>query len=126
VRALRRVVTGALELERAEKRIGASLQAHPTVHASREYVAALAGLDLAEIAITSAATLVEGPVPAGAFTLPDVPDVGVVPGLAEHDRCERCWQKLPDVGAVAAHPALCGRCADAVDHAPTAGSGGAS
>ena len=43
VRALRRVVTGALELERAEKRIGSSLQAAPRVHAAPEYLEAFAG-----------------------------------------------------------------------------------
>ena len=60
VRDLRRVVTGALELERASKRIGASLQAHPTVFADGAYIEALQGIDLAEIAITSAATLQHG------------------------------------------------------------------
>ena len=35
IRDLRRVVTGALELERADKRIGSSLQAHPTVYRHR-------------------------------------------------------------------------------------------
>ena len=68
VRALRRVVTGALELERAEKRIGSSLQAAPHVHVAPEYLAAMKGLDLAEICITSGGELVEGEAPAGAFT----------------------------------------------------------
>src|ERR1700742_2629250 len=72
VRALRRVVTGALELERAEKRIGSSLQAAPHVHVAPEYVAAMQGIDLAEICITSGGDLVEGTTPDGAFTLPDV------------------------------------------------------
>ncbi|MBM3644897.1 MAG: isoleucine--tRNA ligase [Alphaproteobacteria bacterium] len=114
VRAVRRVVTGALELERAEKRIGSSLQAAPVVHASPAHVAALAGLDLAEICIASDATLVAGPVPAGAFTLADVEGVGVVPALADGHKCARCWQVLPEVGRSAAHPELCGRCEDAI------------
>ncbi len=53
IRRLRRVVTGALEIERAEKRIGSSLQAAPTVYADADSVAAMEGLDLAEISITS-------------------------------------------------------------------------
>ncbi|MCP5366994.1 MAG: isoleucine--tRNA ligase [Hyphomicrobiales bacterium] len=120
VRALRRVVTGALEVERAEKRMGSSLLAHPTVHAPAEYRDALQGLDLAEISITSDATLVVGPVPDGAFTLDEVPGVGVVPALAGGDKCERCWKVLPDVGSDAEHPTLCPRCADAVRAAPAA------
>jgi isoleucyl-tRNA synthetase len=120
VRDVRRVVTGALEKERAEKRIGASLQAAPTVHVDAAHAAALSGVDLAEVAIVSGVTLVAGEVPAGAFTLDDVPGVGVVPALATGEKCERCWQVLPEVGTVAHHPSLCHRCADAVDHLPAA------
>jgi len=116
VRELRRVVTGALEIERAEKRIGSSLQAVPTVYATADYVASMTGVDLAELAITSAATLVEGDAPAGAFVLDDVPGVGVVSAVAQGEKCGRCWKVAEDVGVNPAHPTVCGRCADAVDH----------
>ncbi len=109
IRRLRRVVTGALEIERAEKRIGSSLQAAPTVYADPETIAAMEGVDLAELSITSAATLVEGKFPENAFTIPEVEGIGVVPGLAEGEKCARCWQVLPDVGAQS-HPEICGRC----------------
>ncbi|MBF0561599.1 MAG: isoleucine--tRNA ligase [Alphaproteobacteria bacterium] len=115
VRSLRRVITGALEGERAAKRIGASLQAAPVLYLSDEIQAVVAGLDLAEIGITSAVTVVVGPPPPGAFTLPDVPDIGVLPELAPGEKCQRCWKILPDVGAHG-HSGLCGRCADAVSH----------
>ena len=121
VRRLRRVVTGALEVERREKRIGSSLQAHPTVHAGAEDLAAMAGLDLAEIAITSAATLVEGPPPEGAFTLDDVAGIGVVAGLAQGDKCGRCWKVLPEVGDDGEHADLCHRCVVAVGALAPAG-----
>jgi len=114
VRRLRRVVTGALEVERREKRIGASLQAHPKVYATAEDVAAMAGLDLAEIAITSSATLIEGTPPEGAFRLDDVKDIGVVPGYADGQKCERCWMVLEEVSRDPIYPDLCLRCADAV------------
>ncbi|MBF0130665.1 MAG: class I tRNA ligase family protein, partial [Alphaproteobacteria bacterium] len=113
VRALRRVLTGALEGERAAKRIGSSLQAAPVIHVGTDYVAALEGIDLAEIGITSGVTVVRGEGPDGAFTLPDVPDVAVTPRLAEGEKCQRCWKTLPDVGSHGL-PGLCGRCADAV------------
>ena len=55
VRLVRRVVTGALEIERAGKRIGSSLEADPIVHVSDpELFEALVDVDLAEICITSA------------------------------------------------------------------------
>ncbi len=114
VRALRRVVTGALEVARADKRIGSGLQAHPVLHAAADRLAVLDGVDVAEIAITSDVTLVEGPPPAGAFALPEMPDVGVRIDLAEGEKCERCWRVLPEVGGRPDWPDLCQRCADAV------------
>ena len=75
---------------------------------------ALAGLDLTEIAITSDIGLIEGPPPVGAFTLPDVPGVGVMPVPAEGEKCERCWRVLPEVGNRSEHASLCLRCVDVV------------
>jgi len=112
VREIRRVITGALELERREKRIGASLQACPTVFLGADDRALLEGLDLAELAITSDILLADGPAPAGAFMLDEVPGVAVVPGLAEGEKCARCWRVLPEVTTSGEH--LCGRCTDAV------------
>jgi isoleucyl-tRNA synthetase len=114
VRRLRRVVTGALELERAEKRIGASLQAAPRVYAPQELADAVADLDFAEICITSDITVVPETPPANAFTLSDVAEVGVVPETAVGEKCARCWRVLPEVGEDASAPELCGRCASAV------------
>ncbi|MFZ1430790.1 MAG: isoleucine--tRNA ligase [Geminicoccaceae bacterium] len=112
IREVRRVVTGALELERREKRIGSSLQAAPHVYLGSADLELLRGLDLAELAITSGIVIVDGPAPEGAFMLDDVPGVAVVPGLAEGEKCQRCWQVLPEVTSSAEH--LCHRCTDAV------------
>ena len=120
VRDLRRVVTGALEIERREKRIGSSLQSAPKIYADAEHLAAVDGMDVAEIAITSDAELIEGAPPADAFTLDDVTGVGVVHTLAEGKKCVRCYKVLPEVGTVAGHPDICNRCADAVEHFPAA------
>ena len=112
---IRRVVTGALEIERREKRIGSSLQAAPTIHlADESYAAALANIDVAEMAITSAIAVETGALPDGAFTLEDVPGVAVTPAVAEGGKCQRCWQVLPEVGTVEGHDDLCHRCAEAV------------
>ncbi|TAL00548.1 MAG: isoleucine--tRNA ligase [Rhodospirillaceae bacterium] len=114
VRDLRRVVTGALEVERAAKRIGASLQAHPHVWAPADILEAVAGLPLEDLCIVSAITVHTGTPPDGAFTLPDAPGIGVTVRLAEGEKCQRCWKVLPDVGQHT-HPAVCLRCDDAVD-----------
>ncbi|MXW92803.1 MAG: isoleucine--tRNA ligase [Rhodospirillaceae bacterium] len=114
IRALRRVVTGALEEERAAKRIGSSLDAAPAIEATADFVEAMKGVDPAEIAITSAATLASCDEPRGTFAMPEVAGVAVTPAPAEHPKCARCWKKLPDVGADPDVPETCGRCADAV------------
>ncbi len=110
VRRVRRVVTGALEIERAEKRIGSSLQAAPSLTLDGETQVALADVDMAEICITSALDVRLGEMPADAFVLDDVPGVGVVPGLAKGEKCVRCFQVLEDVG----DEGICGRCAGVV------------
>jgi len=116
VRDVRRVVTGALELKRADKTIGSSLQAAPVLYVTPATAGLLDGLDLAEICITSGLTLVQQPGPEEAFRLADVPDVAAAFQPAGGDKCERCWKVLPEVGTVEAHPGLCHRCADTVTH----------
>jgi isoleucyl-tRNA synthetase len=111
LRDLRRVVTGALELERGGKRLGSSLQAEVELFVPERFGALLRGVDLAELCITSAGTIRPGPVPDDAFTLPDVAEVGARVSPALGDRCERCWRVLPEVGQTPAHIDLCHRCA---------------
>ena len=110
VRGVRRAVTAALEVQRADKVIGASLEAAPVVHVQDETVlAALKSVDFADLCITSAITLEAGHTPPEAFRLPEQPGVGVVFQKAEGQKCQRCWKILPDVGSHA-HEAVCGRC----------------
>ena len=96
-RVVRGAVTTALEVARQAKLIGSSLEASVGLPES-----ALATLDealWAEFAIVSAVH------PGGAAVA-----VAKAPG----EKCARCWRVLPEVGSQAAHPALCLRCADAV------------
>ncbi|MGE5780148.1 MAG: class I tRNA ligase family protein, partial [Hyphomicrobiales bacterium] len=115
VRNVRRVVTGALEIERAHKRIGSSLEAAPVVFVSDpELFAALVDVDLAEVAITSAATLVQGEGPPEAFRLDEVKGVAVVVQLAQGRKCARSWKILPSVGSDPAYPDVSPRDAQAL------------
>jgi len=115
IRIVRRVVTGALEIERAGKRIGSSLEAHPIVHVSNgELYEAVLDVDLAEVCITSAATLVEDEGPTNAFRLPDVAGVAVVPNLAEGTKCARSWKILNTIGADPQFPDVSPRDAQAL------------
>ncbi|MFN3280514.1 MAG: isoleucine--tRNA ligase [Tabrizicola sp.] len=113
VRDARRVVTGALEVQRTAKVIGASLEAAPEVFVSPAMAAILGSVDFAETCITSDLTLRTGEPTEGAFRLADVQGVAVQFHPATGQKCERCWKVLPDVGTHR-HPGTCRRCNDAL------------
>jgi len=114
VRAARRVVTAALEVQRTDKVIGASLEAAPVVHVREpEMLEALKSVNFEDICITSDISLTADPRPAEAFRLPEIDTVGVVFERAEGSKCQRCWKILPDVGKHA-HPGTCKRCSAAL------------
>jgi len=116
IRTLRRVVTGALEVVRRDKVIGASLEAAPVLYLSDPADAGiLKGIDFSEIAITSASGISAREAPPDAFRLPDVPGVAAVFHRAEGDKCARCWMILAEVGKNPDHPDLCNRCAATVE-----------
>jgi isoleucyl-tRNA synthetase len=101
LREARGVVTTALEGARQSGLIGSSLQASVVIGGEGADLLDAAGWE--ELAIVSAASAMPG---AGALAA----SVSLAPG----GKCARCWRVLPEVGSVAAHPALCLRCADAV------------
>ncbi|MDF1803357.1 isoleucine--tRNA ligase [Thalassovita sp.] len=114
VRRARRVVTAALEIQRTDKVIGASLEAAPVVHIRNEdMLTALKSVPFEDICITSDLSLTADPIPAEAFRMPDVEGVGVVFEKAEGEKCQRCWKILPDVGTHS-HAGTCKRCNDAL------------
>ncbi|MDG1438539.1 MAG: class I tRNA ligase family protein, partial [Emcibacteraceae bacterium] len=116
IRTLRKVVTGALEVERREKRIGSSLQATVDVYVNDvNYVDVFKGIDLAEVSITSDAKMTVGNAPTDAFTMEDIDGIAVVSNLSDGGKCERCWQVLPEVGTINGHEDICVRCAEAVE-----------
>jgi isoleucyl-tRNA synthetase len=105
IRDVRRVVTGALELERAAKRIGSSLEASPLIYVSdRQTLATLFDIDLAEVCITSNYEVREDEAPASAFRLDGVPGVAVVVEKAAGRKCARSWKILPTVGEDPEYP----------------------
>jgi isoleucyl-tRNA synthetase len=115
IRDIRRVVTGALELERAAKRIGSSLEASPIVYvADRALLAKLFDVDLAEVCITSNYEIREDDPPAGAFRLNDVPGVAVVVEKAVGVKCARSWKILATVGDDPDYPDVSPRDAQAL------------
>jgi isoleucyl-tRNA synthetase len=114
IRQVRRVVTAALEIQRTDKVIGASLEAAPVVHVEdADVIAALKTAHFDDLCITSGISVTADPAPAEAFRLTDVAGVGVVFEMATGEKCQRCWKILPDVGAHS-HAGVCERCSDAL------------
>ncbi len=110
IRRVRRVVTAALEVQRTEKVIGASLEAAPVVHVDdKDVLEALKTVAFDDLCITSGVMLTNDPAPAEAFRMGEVEGVAVVFEKADGEKCERCWKILPDVGTHS-HAGVCGRC----------------
>jgi isoleucyl-tRNA synthetase len=115
IRRIRAVVTGALEIERAQKNIGSSLEADPQVFiADAALREALDGVDFAEICITSAIEIVAEAPPEGAFALPEAPGVGVVSRRAQGRKCARSWRISELVGSDPEFPDVTPRDAQAL------------
>lgn len=114
IQDVRRVVMGAIEPYRKDKTIGSSLEAHPHIYVSEEIAQILEGRNVADICITSQASVLTETAPENAFALKDIEDVAVVFTKAEGQKCERCWKILPEVGSDPDFPTLSPRDAEAV------------
>jgi isoleucyl-tRNA synthetase len=115
IRDVRRVVTGALELERAAKRIGSSLEAAPIVYIEDAAIrAAVEDIDFAEICITSDIQIRAGRGPADAFRLDEAAGIAIVPERAEGRKCARSWKISPLVGSDPEYPDVTPRDAKAL------------
>jgi len=120
IRAVRKVVQGALEVERREKRMGSSLEAAPIVTlANKEYLTSInemaegsTGAFFADVCITSGMTLNEGI--ADGFSLDEIPGVSVNPVVASGVKCARSWKYFDPKTADPAYPDITPRDAVAV------------
>jgi isoleucyl-tRNA synthetase len=105
IREMRELVNKDIEALRADGKVGASLQAEVELTVAEDdhaYLSSL-GADLKFVFITSAITLVAGSA------------ISIRASVSNGTKCERCWHYTADVGTVAAHATLCGRCAGNLD-----------
>jgi len=116
IRMLRLVVTGAIEIARADKLIGSSLEAAPRIYLSNpEHLRALEGIDFAEVCITSDIAVEFGtPIPEAAFRLAEAADVGVVVERAKGVKCARSWRYFDPATASPDFPDVSPRDAEAL------------
>jgi isoleucyl-tRNA synthetase len=116
--ALRNAVGRELEQLRGAGHIGAPLDAEVDIHCTDDHFGKLNALgpELRFLLITSAARVhLAKAAPAGSMPAAGLEGVWLVVKKSEAAKCVRCWHHIPDVGQVAAHPELCGRCATNVD-----------
>jgi isoleucyl-tRNA synthetase len=115
ITAVRRVVTGALEIKRAAKDIGSSLEAAPVVYISdTALLDAVQEVDFADVCITSQIHITKGEGPVDAFRLSEVKGVAVEFARAEGSKCQRSWRISTDVGADPEYPDITMRDAKAM------------
>ncbi|MFM9913262.1 MAG: isoleucine--tRNA ligase [Methylophilaceae bacterium] len=105
IRSARSNAVKEIEVLRAEGKVGSSLQAELEFHAAGETYTVLAKLgdDLRFVMIVSDVKLVQ--------TASDA-EQKILVSASQQQKCERCWHYRADVGADAAHAAVCQRCAD--------------
>ncbi|HYD71850.1 MAG TPA: isoleucine--tRNA ligase, partial [Candidatus Binatia bacterium] len=115
LREARAVVTGALEVARRDKLIGAALEAAPVVYVTDDGLrASLQAVDFAELCITSGMRIEAGEGPADAFRLPEAPGVAVVVEQAGGVKCARSWKYFDPATAHPRYPDITARDAEAV------------
>ncbi len=114
---LRSDVSKALEIARANKTIGHSLNAKVTLYADGENLEFIKSIesDLVTVFIVSAVEIKTiADAPATAQKGEEMPGIKVSVEQAPGDKCERCWMFSEFVGKDEKHPTLCKRCADVV------------
>jgi isoleucyl-tRNA synthetase len=113
IRKFRSHITSQIEALRRDKVIGSSLEAFAELSLTPSSASLLTEAGWAEVTIVSSATFHQLATAKGAkFPKIDGVTVTKAPGT----KCERCWRVLEEVGTNHAHPTLCLRCCDAVDH----------
>ena len=111
---VRSAVTRAIEQLRRDGRLRSSLEAVVEIQAGNALASILAkpGDELRFVLMASEVRVVENP---GAGQVTEVEGLKVHVQKSGAAKCARCWHYREDVGAVAAHKALCGRCVENVD-----------
>jgi isoleucyl-tRNA synthetase len=106
-------VNKVIEQARADKRVGGSLEAAVTLYADSELAEKLNSLgeELRFVLLTSGAEVADY-----AQATEDAQQSEILKGLkvalrkADGEKCPRCWHYTTDVGQVAEHAEICGRC----------------
>jgi len=112
---LRSAFTRALEMARAEKRIGHPLEARVVVEcegSEGEFIAA--NLEMIRSLIIVSELEVGSVSGAGVWTSDEIKGLKIQVEEAAGGKCERCWTRSATVGEDSSHPGICRRCLEVV------------
>ena len=94
LKIIRNVVNAGIEVKRANKDIGSSLEADIEVYLGEEYLELVKDINLSEYFITSKANVKNMITDSKIFKLEDISNVGVLVKKAKGEKCSRCWKIL--------------------------------
>lgn len=111
IRAIRAQAAKEIEVLRAAGQVGSSLQAELIFNVSGDTFEALNSLedDVRFVTITSSAKVYQ-------VADKQAPSILVTPSV--HQKCDRCWHYVADVGCYAEHATICGRCVSNISGKP--------
>ena len=91
-KVIRKVVNAALEIKRANKNIGSSLEADVELFLDEDYLNIIKDLDLSENFITSKAEAKKLINDNNLFQLEEIENIKVLVKKAKGEKCPRCWK----------------------------------
>ena len=116
IKKVRKVVTGAIEIERKNKEIGSSLEAFPSVFIKdKNLYNDIISIDFSEICITSDINIIFGECSDKCFKIDEVENVFVIVKKASGTKCERCWKMTNKIKIQSNLSKLCLRCHDVIN-----------
>ncbi|SJN53853.1 Isoleucine--tRNA ligase [Vibrio ruber DSM 16370] len=119
IQEVRGVVNKLLETARSEKIIGGSLQAEVTLYVDGELADKLNRLEdeLRFVLLTSKAVVQPTSQKTEQAQSTEIDGLFVRVVATDAEKCERCWHHTDDVGTIAGHEHICGRCVSNVEGA---------
>lgn len=116
---LRDAVNKEIEKKRADKILGSNLEAEVTIYLADNfnYQADLKklGAELRFLLITSKADILPiNQAPSDAVDS-DMDGIKIMVNASIHTKCERCWQRVAEVGQDMSYPTICHRCVENID-----------
>ncbi|NOI64784.1 isoleucine--tRNA ligase [Vibrio sp. 99-8-1] len=117
IQDVRGAVNKLLESARSEKVIGGSLQAEVTLFADDALAEKLNKLsdELRFVLLTSKAQVKGISEQSDSAQATEIDGLFVEVIAAETEKCDRCWHHVADVGTIAGHDNICGRCVSNVE-----------